>query len=79
MAQYVKCLTLGFGSGHDLRAGGSSPALALRVESPGDYPSLPLPLSLLLLKLSLSKINKIFKIYVFIMLSKISQKKINIV
>ena len=52
MAQSVERLTLGFGSGHDLRAMRSSPASGLRF-------SLPLLLSLLLVhSLSLSKINK---------------------
>uniref|UniRef100_A0A452RRJ7 DUF4485 domain-containing protein n=1 Tax=Ursus americanus TaxID=9643 RepID=A0A452RRJ7_URSAM len=54
VSQAVKCVTLGFGSGHDLRVVRSSPKLgsALRGESAGD--SLPLLLSLPTLSLCLS-------------------------
>ena len=48
MAQLVKCPTLGFGSGHDLRVMGSSlePGSLLSGESAQDSLSLTLPLSL---------------------------------
>ena len=47
MAQFVKCLTLDFGSGHALRVMRSSPPVGsmLGEESAGDSPSPPLPSS----------------------------------
>ena len=61
MARTVKHLTLGFGSGHDLRVVGSSHTLgsALSVESAGDFltPSLPLPWLAHMLSLSINKYN----------------------
>jgi len=57
-AQSIEPLTLGFGSGHDLRVVRSSPTLGstLSTELASDSLSLLLPLPLPLL--SLSKINK---------------------
>ena len=46
VAQWVKCLTLGLGSGHDLRVVGSSPTLGsvLSGESAcNSFPACPLP------------------------------------
>ena len=61
MAQSVKHLTLGFGSGHDLTVRGFESCIRLCAESAEPaWDSLSLPLSLLLplLVRSLSKINK---------------------
>ena len=57
VAQSVKCLTLGFSSGHDLRDLGSSPMMGsmLNAES-----TCPLPQLLLLLLYTLSQINTFF-------------------
>ena len=51
VAQSFKCLTLDFGSGHDPRVVGSSPALgsALSMEPASDSLCLPLPISMLTL------------------------------
>ena len=61
MAQWVEHLTLGFGSGHDLGVVGLSPVSGsvLSLQSAGESLPLPLLLPLLMLFLSLSKINKI--------------------
>ena len=61
MAQLGKHLTLGFGSGHDLRVARSSPTLGSVLSEVSAWDSLPLPLPLplvLSLSLSLSQINK---------------------
>ena len=52
-AQLVKCLTLDFGSGHDLRVLGLSPVLGSALSGDSARDSLPLPLPLPLFMLSL--------------------------